>query len=252
MRFAVLVLIVCSVAGAQNVRSAKLENVTTASDKARFDVKIVNTGERPITAFWVSFYQQDQNGQRIPCGGRGVDMIDWSDPMPGRGIYVHMRRNWIPPNGIGSLDGYPRCPGNATVEGIQVELSLILFDDGSGEGDSKLMEFLLRARQQARDERTKWVSRFTGLRNAPDLKTAAQSLYQDLVDATRSAEINPEDATREGTAKPVRDELQHLALEITQFASSHEPLEKNQMLEWRITDLERRTARLSQGARATP
>jgi hypothetical protein len=29
------------------------------------------------------FFLLNPNGERTPCGGRGVAMIDWSDPMPG-------------------------------------------------------------------------------------------------------------------------------------------------------------------------
>jgi hypothetical protein len=49
-------------------------------------------------------------------------------------------------------------------------------------------------------------------------------------------------------AKPVRDELQRLALDITQWAAHNGPLHKNELLEWRISDLEQRTARLIRGA----
>jgi len=126
-------------------------------------------------------------------------------------------------------------------------LNLIMFDDGSGEGDAAKMDFTLATRQQARTERLKWLARFSALRTAPDLKAAALSLYQDLVEATRSAEIDPENAARQGVAGPVRDELQSLALDVTQWASRNEPLRKNEMLEWRITDLEQRTARLARG-----
>jgi hypothetical protein len=248
-----LFLEACSVATAQlgpsSVLSARIENIAAVPDKASIQVNIRNTGERPITAFSIDFYQLNPNGERTPCGGRGADMIDWSDPMPGRSIYVHMRRNWIPPNGTISLDGYPRCPGGPTqLESIQVELDLIMFDDGTGEGDSRQMKFTLRTRQQARNERIKWIGRFTGLRNTSDLRSSAQSLYQDLVDAAHSAEIIPDDASRQGMAKPVRDELQRLALDITQWAAHNEPLQKNELLEWRITDLEQRTARLIHGA----
>jgi hypothetical protein len=72
-------------------------------------------------------------------------------------------------------------------------------------------------------------------------------LYQDLVGATRSAEINPDDASRQGMAKPARDEMQGLALDITQWVS-HQRLQKNESLDWRPTDLEQRKERLVQGS----
>jgi hypothetical protein len=243
-----------SVATAQfappNIFSAKIEDIETSSDKVI--VHLRNTGERTITAFSIHLYRLKPDGERSLCSERGQDMIDWSDPMPGRGIYAHMRRNWIASNESQSLDVYPRCGGEKVPpESVQVELNLIMFDDGAGEGDPRQIEFILRNRQQARNARLKWMPRFTALRTAPDLKSSAQSLYQDLVDAVHSAEINPDDALRQGMAKPVREELQRLALEITQWASHNERLQKNELLDWRITDLEQRTARLIQGAGKT-
>ena len=79
--------------GTSNVLSARIENALAVADKASIQVTIKNTGERPITAFSIGFSHLNANGERVPCGGRGADMIDWSDPMPGRGIYIHMRRN---------------------------------------------------------------------------------------------------------------------------------------------------------------
>src|SRR5882724_9086390 len=91
----------CSVATGQasssSVRAAEIENLTIVPDKASIHVKVRNVGDRPITAFSIAFVRLGWNGERIPCGGRGMDMIDWSDPMPGRSLYVHSRRNWVPP-----------------------------------------------------------------------------------------------------------------------------------------------------------
>jgi len=235
-----------------NVHSARIENFVTVPDKAGIHVNIKNTGERPVTAFLIEFYMLNPNGQHIPCGGSGADMIDWSDAMPGRSFYVHMRRNWIPTNGTLLSDGYPRCPGAPAQTGsMQAELSYIMFDDGTGEGDARQIEFTLRTRQQARNERLRWVGRFTVLRDTSDLKSSAQSLYQDLVDAVHAAEIVPDVASRQEMARPVRDEMQHLALDITQWAAHNESLHKNEYLEWRVTDLEQRTARLIRGAGTT-
>lgn len=247
-------LAVCSVAAAQSVPSsvfsASLENITPVPDKGSIHVIVRNTGNRAITASAIRFYVPGPNGERVLRGGRGADMIDWSDPMPVSGILVHMRRNWIPPNGTYPFEIYPRIAGGAVppLESIQVELDYILFDDGTGEGDPQHIEFVLRTRKQMRTERLKWLDRFTALRSAPDLRASAQTLYQDLVDATHAASINPQDAMREGMAKPVRDELQRLALQFTQWAARGEPLQNNASLDWRITDLEQRTARLVRGA----
>jgi hypothetical protein len=253
MRIPMAVLFLIAAASAQvsptNVTSATVAGAVPVPDKQSIHVTLRNIGARPITAFSLAFSRIGRDGQRMPCGGRGVDMIDWSDPMPGRNLYVSMRRNWIPPNGTATLDGYPRCPdGQTPLESIQTELNLVMFDDGAGEGDPRQLEFNLRTRQQARNERVKWVARFTALRTAPDLKSAAQSLYQDLVEATRAAEINPDDAARLGMAKPVRDELQRLALEIVEWAAHNPSLQTSDLLQWRLTDLEQRTGRLVRGA----
>jgi hypothetical protein len=256
MRTPLAVLLLLAAASAQvaptNVVSATVEGAVPIPDKQSIHVTLRNIGARPITAFSLAFTRIARDGQRIPCGGRGVDMIDWSDPMPGRNLYVSMRRTWITPNGTATFDGYPRCPdGQTPLENIQAELNLVMFDDGSGEGDPRQLEFNLRTRQQARNERAKWVGRFTALRTAPDLKSAAQSLYQDLVEATRAAEIDPGEAAKQGMAKPVRDELQRLALDIVQWAAHNPSLQKSDLLQWRLTDLEQRTERLVHGAGKT-
>jgi hypothetical protein len=235
--------------GPSNVISAHIDGVEAVTEKAGIHVAIKNAGERPITAFSVGFSHVNISGERVPCGGRGIDMIDWSDPMPTRNLYVHMRRNWIPPAGTATLDGYPRCPdGVVPIQRIQAELRFILFDDGSGEGDSAQIDAALWLRKQARDERLKWMPRFIALRGTADVKAPALSLYQDLVEATRAAEIDPDNATAQGAAGPVRDEMQQLALEITQWTSHGQSLKKSELLLWLITDLEQRTARLTKGA----
>ena len=151
------------------------------------------------------------------------------------------------------LDGYPRCPGveGAPLDSISAQLSYVMFEDGTGEGDRRQIESALRWRQAARNERVKWIDRFTALRDTPDQRVTARSLYQDLVDATRAAEIDPEQAARQGMAKPVREELQALALDIAEWSSRNEPLAKNELLVWRLTDLEQRTARLIRGCGTT-
>src|SRR5258708_39549255 len=93
-----------------NVTAARLENIAAVPDRSGIRLDVRNTGQRAITASFVEFSQQGANGESIPCGGRGGDMIDWSDPMPGRKIYVHMGPNWIPPGGKASIDGLPQCP----------------------------------------------------------------------------------------------------------------------------------------------
>jgi hypothetical protein len=234
---------------AERVSSAKIEKLETMPDRGGIRATLSNTGARTITAFSISFFQQKDAAERIPCGAHGEDMIDWSDPMPNRGTYVHMHRNWVVPGGTISLDGYPRCAGLAVpLDSIQAEISFIIFDDGSGEGDSREMNFILRTRQQARDERIRWIGRFTTLRDTSDLRSATRNLYRDLVDAAHASEIAPDNAAKQGMAKPVRDEMQHLALELTQWSEQNDSLEKNEYFAWRVTDLEQRTARLVRGA----
>lgn len=106
--------------GASNVFSARIESATAVPDKASIHVNLRNIGQHPVTAFSIAFSHLNGSGERVPCGGRGVDMIDWSDPMPGRSLYIHMRRNWVPSNGTASFDGYPKCPdGPTALEGIE-------------------------------------------------------------------------------------------------------------------------------------
>jgi hypothetical protein len=176
-------------------------------------------------------------------------MIDWSDPMPGKNLYIHMHRRWVPTSGTAVLDGYPHCAdGSSDIGSVQTEISSIIFEDGSGEGDPVTIDGALNTRRQLRDERMKWIGRFTALRTAADLKLSSQNLYQDLVDATRAAEINPEEASREGMARSVREEIKSLALDIFQWASHNQTLQKSEILAWRVTDLEQRTERVTRGA----
>jgi hypothetical protein len=231
------------------VRSARVESTAVESENARINVTLKNEGVRPLTAFFLRFYKLDANGGRIPCGGRGLDMIDWSDSMPGKSLYVHMRRRWVPANGSALLDGYPHCvDGLGDLSGVQTEISSIVFEDGTSEGEPTTIDSVLNTRRQLREERKKWIGRFTTLRSAADLKLSAQSLYQDLVDAIRAAEIIPEEASRQGMAKSVREEMKDLALDIFQWASHNPVLQKNEMLAWRVTDLEQRTERVARGA----
>lgn len=252
---AVLLLVAgCAVGWSQliapsSIFSARVEHVDAIIEKASVHVIIKNVGQLPITAFSLGFSRLNAAGQRVPCGGRGVDMADWSDPMPRRNIYIHMRRKWIAAGGTATLDGYPRCPdGAASLDQVQVELRMIMFDNGTGEGDAARMEDVLRLRQEILSERLKWLPRFTALRTTADLRSATLRLYQDLVDATRAADIDPDRAAAEAPSSGVRDELQGLALELTQWARNGEPLAKNELLQWRITDLEDRTARLARGS----
>lgn len=232
-----------------SIDSAKIEQIEVDAGKSAIRVNIRNTGELPITAFSILFYQVKSSGERVPCGGRGADMIDWSDPMPRSNVYIHMRRNWIEPHASQWFEGYPRYRGETVpLDNIRAELSFIMFDDGGGEGDPARINFILLTRQQARDERVKWMARFAALHHTSALKSSSQQLYQDLVDAAHEAEINPERASQQGSAKPVRNELQGLALDITQWASRGDDLTKNEVLDWRVTDLEQRTVRLIQGA----
>jgi hypothetical protein len=255
-RMGMLVLVQGAVAFAQligpsNVYSARINRAEAVVEKASIHVTIKNASERPITAFSVAFSQLNAAGERVPCGGRGVDMIDWSDPMPGRNLYVHMRRNWIPGGGTAMLDGYPRCPdGLTSLEHIQVELRLVMFEDGSAEGDPAQIEATLRLRRQARVERLKWLPGWWHFVLLPTLQPLPEASTRSWWRPRGLPIFDPDRAATRGVAGPVRDELQQLALDVPQWASHGEPLEKDEMLQWRITDLEQRTQRLTKGCGA--
>jgi hypothetical protein len=172
-------------------------------------------------------------------------MIDASDPMPNRNIYVHGRRYWVAPNA--TFDLYPRCGGKVVpLEKIGAELSFIAFEDGTGEGDAHQLDFAMSGRKEARNERVKWIAPFTALRDAGFEDRGAEPVSRSG-GCRAFAQINPEDARKQGMAKPVREELQELALATTQLATRNEALRKNDFLEWRITDLGQRTTRLIHG-----
>jgi len=100
-------------------------------------------------------------------------------------------------------------------------------------------------------ERLKWLPAFSALRQASDLATDSLKLYQAIVQANYTADLDPRQGTEEGAAKMVRTELQNLALTIHEWAAHTEgpaKLEQDQVMNWRLTDLQQQTARLVKGA----
>jgi hypothetical protein len=177
-------------------------------------------------------------------------MIDWSDPMPGTNFFVKGHRNWIEPNQAIHSERYlMSClDRGGSPQTAQVQLSSIMFDDGSGEGDSNQLKNFLRNRQQLRDERLKWITRFSQLRNGDDLHTAAAQLYEDLTKAKHEAEADPDTAPANRIMLFCLEELQNIALELTQYGKVHKKLDEGSRQAWMLTDLEQRTARLVRGA----
>lgn len=117
---------------------------------------------------------------------------------------------------------------------VNFEVVHIVFDDGTGEASSPMMEMAMRARRLRAAERLKWLPAFSVLHQASDLTAESLSLYQAIVQANYTADLDASRATRDGAAKAVRTELQNLALVIHEWAV-HAPsparLEQNLCLE---------------------
>lgn len=175
-------------------------------------------------------------------------MIDWSDPMPGTNMVFGMRRNWIQPGqAIRSERYFMQCSELASSPGsARLEITMIIFDDGTGEGNTNQINFFLRGRRQRRDEMLKWTPRFTALRSAGNLHSAAKQLYRDLTTAKHESEADPGLARANGLARVTLERLQNLALEVTEHAQSSPVLDQREA--WQITDLEQRTERIVRGA----
>jgi hypothetical protein len=235
----------------QTVVSAQVTNLDLVPERNRIDVTMTNTGQRAITAFYLQAFAM-RDGVKTPCGGRGQDMIDGSDPMPGTQILVHVARHWIAPGQDRKMDIYPgnNCRQLPLGE-VRFEVADILFDDGTGEGSGPMMDLALRVRKMRAAERLKWLPAFSALHQASDLTNESLKLYQAIVLANYTADLDPGLAAEEASAKTVRTELENMALAIHEWAA-HSPspakLEQNQMLNWRLIDLEQRTARLAKGA----
>lgn len=177
-------------------------------------------------------------------------MLDWSDPMPATGMFVNMRRSWIEPNGTLRTEGYlvQRCldlldaPQNAAIE-----LRAISFEDGTGEGDPRLLKFFYRTRKAILDERLQWVPRFVALRSAANLGDAARQLYQDLTDAKYHAESDLGVVQANGMRVASLQKMQEAAKRIAGYGERHLALEPGSIAEWLISDLEQRTQRMVRG-----
>ena len=234
--------------------------VSAAADNQVFERQLnvvyfdlVNLGTKTITASFLRIYCTAADGTEHFVGRSGQDMIDYPDPMPESGADKDQVRPFgrVEPllrkrtgrNIFGCAD--------APVVNARVDLEALVFDDGSSEGKPPQQQnLLLEARKIRRRELAKWVDRFTELRHTVDLSTAARGLYQDLVAANHESDQDPDVAARNQakTAGGVRDELQDLALQITQYAKTHKTIDDLPDVLWRITELEKRNERLKLGA----
>ncbi|MBV9082438.1 MAG: hypothetical protein JOZ62_07185, partial [Acidobacteriaceae bacterium] len=202
------------------VTSAMIEKVQVIPDRKAIRIDVRNLSAKKVTAFQFTVLETGPGNEAVPCTGRGQDMLDWSDPMPGTGMYVHMHRSWIEPNGTVPAEAYlmTRCldlldsPQNA-----RVDLRAISFDDGTGEGDPGMLEFLYRGRKPVLDERIKWLPRFIALRTAANLREAAKQLYQDLTDAKYRAESDMRAVQSNGMAVASLQQMQDTVKQIAVY-----------------------------------
>lgn len=251
-----LIALACAVAAvgqvtSQTVVSAQVTNLDVVPEHNRIDATMTNTGQRAISAFYVQAFAM-RDGEKIPCGGHGQDMIDGSDPMPGTQSLAHVARHWVMPGENRKMEIFPgkNCSQLPLGE-VKVEVRGILFDDGTEEGSDRMMEMAMRVRKMRATERLKWIPAFSALHQASDLTTESLKLYQAIVQANFTADLDPGRAADEGIAKTVRTELQNLALAIHEWAARRQgpaKLEQDPMMNWRLIDLEQRTTRLVKGA----
>lgn len=257
-RAVALLTLICSAGGSQQfapVASAITENVQPVQDRKAIRFEIRNLGPKSITAFEFVVTENGSGGGPAFCTGRGQDMLDWSDPMPGTGMVVNMRRSWIEPNGTLRTEGYlvQRClelldsPQYAVVE-----LRAISFEDGTGEGNPNLLNFFYRTRKAILDERVKWLPRFVSLRSASNLRDAAKQLYQDLTDAKYHAESDLAGVKTNGMGAASLQKMQQAAKRIESYGETHSVLEPGSLAAWLISDLEQRTERMVRGIGTAP
>ncbi|HLH03767.1 MAG TPA: hypothetical protein VKX25_13425 [Bryobacteraceae bacterium] len=236
------------------VTSAVIENVQvdTAREAVRFDIR--NLSPQRITAFHAVLSEVGPNEPPKFCNGGGQDMLDWSDPMPGTNLYVHMHRTWIEPGTTLRSERYwldCRTLRNAP-QHAHVELKLITFEDGTGEGDPNLLYFFFRTRKLVLEERLKWLPRFLALRNSSNLTDDAGPLYRDLTKAKYDAESDLERSRSDGLTRATLEQLQETVRQIVTYSNGHTRLQPGTPAAWLITDLEQRTERLMHGIGTDP
>jgi hypothetical protein len=232
------------------VQSAAVDNIVVDPQHRAVQFNIRNLGTHPITAFSARLTQLQPDGAEIQCNAGGQDMIDWSDPPPGSNLIVYgMRRQWIPPGGaLPAARYFINCQDTGVPTAWRVTLTLILFEDGSGEGDRLQRSSFLKMRQQERDVRVKWIGRFTALRTADDFHHAASQLYEDLENSKHAVEVSAATAEANRPLASLLDKLRGLALRLADFSRNRKKPDANSPEDWLITDLEQRTQRLIRGA----
>jgi hypothetical protein len=231
------------------VLSATADNLAVDLEHRAVHFNIRNLGVHPITAFSARLTQLQPDGKEIQCNAGGQDMIDWSDPAPGSNLVYGMRRQWIPPGGaLASARYFINCKDTGVPTDWRVTATLILFEDGTGEGDQRQRAFFLKVRQQEREVRLKWIGRFSALRAADDFHAAASQLYEDLENAKHTMEVTAETAEANRPVASALDQLRALALRLAELSRDHKKPDKNSVADWLITDLEQRTQRLIRGA----
>lgn len=236
------------------VFAATLENQSFDGERNEVSFELVNNGTKPITMFDLWIVGTAADGTEHLCGGMGQDMIDWSGPPPGAKVPAAWTERWIERRERRRITrSADSCLSHMdTVIGARAKLDLVLFDDGTGEGDPGHMAFSLSYRRYKRDEMTKWTSRFAALIDSREFGTLASQLYRDLVQEGHEAELNPDTADTNGerVAQAVRDELKRMALEIREYSKTGKSLSESAYLTWRIEDLQKRAARLVRGSGA--
>jgi hypothetical protein len=230
------------------VLSAAVDNLVVDAEHRAVHFDIRNLGTHPISAFSARLTQLQADGTEIQCNAGGQDMIDWSDPAPGSNVIIYgMRRQWIPMGGaLHSARYFIGCQDASVPTAWRVILTLILFEDGSGEGDRRQRSSFLKMRQQERDVRVKWIGRFSALREADDFHLAASQLYEDLENAKHTIEVSAATAEANRPLASSLDKLRNIALRLADFSRGHK--KPNSVEDWLITDLEQRTQRLIRGA----
>jgi hypothetical protein len=230
------------------VLSATVDNLTVDAQHRAVHFDIRNLGTHPITAFSARLTQLQADGTEIQCNAGGQDMIDWSDPAPGSNLIVYgMRRQWIPSGGaLHAARYFINCQDTGVPTAWRVTLTLIMFEDGSGEGDRRQLSFFLKMRQQERDVRIKWIARFSALRAADDFHLAASQLYEDLENAKHAIEASAATVDANRPLASSLDKLRGVALRLADFSRSHK--KPDPVADWLITDLEQRTQRLIRGS----
>jgi hypothetical protein len=159
----------------------------TGSKIIYFD--LVNVGSKTITAYSVGRFCTASDGVEHYLGSGGQDMIESSDPFPGS---IAAKKptdvwGWIEPQSR-KRTGHNifGCMEDTAVR-ARVNVEMVLFDDGSGEGNELWQKQMLETRKSRSQEMQRWVGRFGELRQAADLSIPARRLYQDLIASCRSS-----------------------------------------------------------------